>query len=70
MASLLLLIAGVRFHDFLKEKHYEGINLTEIEITLRKPKPLIFTLIGQCPNKLGKLKEFLDCRQVVLDRYR
>ena len=67
---LVLLGAYVHFYNFLKEKHFDGIKLTEIEITSRKPRPLVYVYIDQCPRKLGELKEYLDCREELLAKYR
>lgn len=63
------LITG--FHDFLKRKHYESIELTEIgeqEWQAIYPTPHAIWLIRKkCPNEMGKLGTFLECRQAVLE---
>ena len=68
--ALVLLGAYIHFYNFLKEKHFEGIKLTEIEITLRRPRPLVYVYIDQCSRKFGELKEYLDCRAEVIDKYK
>ena len=65
-----IIVAGscTEFWSFLKKKHFEGIDLTEIEIPRpRKPDRAIDMLIDvRCDPEFGKLDEFLACMDGVV----
>jgi uncharacterized alpha/beta hydrolase family protein len=69
---VLVFVAAIAtdFHAFLKVQYYQKIPLKELQVRPKEPTPLIYILIREnCPNKLGKLAEFLECRERVLEKY-
>ena len=56
------------FQNTVRSKVMERQDLSEIEVRKLHNRPLIEAIINTCPNELGKLQVFLDCREEILKK--
>ena len=71
IACVIISAGAVSFPSYLQDKlaQHEG-PMEEIQVTFKKPMTMVELLISNCKNELGKLQQFLDCREEIVLQYK
>jgi len=67
---MIVAAIAIDFICAIKDWNEDQIELTPIQVKIRKPLSSMEMLISQCPNRLGELQTFLDCREEIVLQYR
>ena len=70
IACVIIAAVATDFISAIKDYHEANTELTPIQVKTRKPMTMMQILISQCPNRLGELQTFLDCREEIVLQYR